>query len=224
MAVLSRIALDVVAELDNRAHLAARQIGDGAHILAIQARGGGKNIGVFRDGYYGCFDESVASHCSFLLRMRFCGISGEDLVQRRDGGVNMNALEDVRRQKAQRRIAGAVDDDAVLKHLGDGVLAQIGGVEFGSDHQALAAHLGDARVALGQLAQLLLEVLANLRDMIEQVFLFDVINHGSRDGAGKRTAAKGGAVHSRMEGARHLVGAERRAHRNAAGQAAWPAW
>src|ERR1035438_333063 len=44
------------------------------------------------------------------------GISGEDLVQCGNGGVHMNALEDVRRQEAQRRIAGAVDDHMMLEH------------------------------------------------------------------------------------------------------------
>jgi hypothetical protein len=50
MAVLARIALDVVAQLENGAHLGAGQIGDGAHVLAGQPRGGGKNIGVLLNG------------------------------------------------------------------------------------------------------------------------------------------------------------------------------
>ena len=56
VAVFARIALDVVAQLEDGAHFGARKIGDGAHILAIQARGSGKNIRVFLDGNCVCFD------------------------------------------------------------------------------------------------------------------------------------------------------------------------
>ena len=50
VAILARVALDVVAELENGAHFAAGKIGDGAHVLAGQARGGGQNVGVLLDG------------------------------------------------------------------------------------------------------------------------------------------------------------------------------
>src|SRR5271165_6612376 len=59
------------------------------------------------------------------------GMFGKDLVQRRDGGVHMGALQNIRRQEAQHRIAGAVDEDAPLEHFGDGQLGEVRGVEFG---------------------------------------------------------------------------------------------
>src|ERR1039458_8511245 len=142
----------------------------------------------------------------------------EDFVERRDGGVHMGALEDVRRQETQRRIAGAVDDDVALEHFGDGVLGQIGGVEFGGDHQSRSAHIDDIGMAFGQRAQLRLEILADLCDVGEQILFFDVVDNGGGDGAGQRAPAEGGAVHARMEGAGYLIGAERGAHGNAAGQ------
>ena len=58
--------------------------------------------------------DMVLSSCG-----RIRGKCGEDLVQRRNGGVNMNALEDEGRQEAQCRFAGAVDDDVPFEHLGD---------------------------------------------------------------------------------------------------------
>ncbi len=46
VAILARIALDVVAELENGAHFGAGEIGDGAQVLAGETRGGGENVGV----------------------------------------------------------------------------------------------------------------------------------------------------------------------------------
>ena len=51
---------------------------------------------------------------------------GEDFVERGDGGVDMSALEDIRRKEAQHRIAGAVDEDVALEHFGDGELGEFG--------------------------------------------------------------------------------------------------
>ena len=53
MAILARIALDVVAELEDGAHFGAGEIGDGAEIFAGHARGGGENIGIFLHGNRG---------------------------------------------------------------------------------------------------------------------------------------------------------------------------
>ena len=154
------IALDVVAELENGAHLGAGEIGDGAQILAGHARGRGKNVGVLMDGNSGSSLRSMSSFASHgwlsFLGGRLCAgaaCSVKNFVERGDGGVHMLALKDVRRQEAQHRVAGAVDDDVPLEHLGDGELGQIGGVELGGNHQALAAHVDDACVLLGECAQ-----------------------------------------------------------------------
>ena len=49
------------------------------------------------------------------------------------------------------------------------------------------------------------------------VFL-DGVDDGDADGAGQRAAAKGGAVHAGMHGARNLFGAQHRSERKAAGE------
>ena len=69
VAILARIALDVVAELEDGADFGAGEIGDGAHVFAGKARGGGKNVGVFLDGNRGLrrFDGCSASHGCDLL-------------------------------------------------------------------------------------------------------------------------------------------------------------
>ena len=69
MTVLARIALHVVAQLEDGAHLAAGEIGDGTHVLAGQPRRRGQNIGVLLDGHGGCraFKDCSANH-EYLLR------------------------------------------------------------------------------------------------------------------------------------------------------------
>ncbi len=75
------------------------------------------------------------------------GMFSEDFVQRRNRGVDVTALQNVRRQEAQNGIAGAVDENVALEHLGDGELGEVGGVELGGNHQALAAHIDDRLMA-----------------------------------------------------------------------------
>ena len=64
VAILARIALDVVAELEDGAYLGAGEIGDGAHVFAGETRGGGENVGVLLDGNgrLPVFDGCSASH------------------------------------------------------------------------------------------------------------------------------------------------------------------
>jgi hypothetical protein len=50
MAILARIALDVMTQLENGAHFAAGQIGDGAQVFAGQPRRGGENVGILLHG------------------------------------------------------------------------------------------------------------------------------------------------------------------------------
>ena len=73
-------------------------------------------------------------------------------------------------------------------------------------------------MAFGELRQFCLEVIADLNDVFEQIFPLDGIDHRRCDSAGQRPTAEGRSVHAGMEGARHLVGAECRAHRDAAGK------
>jgi len=61
-------------------------------------------------------------------------------------------MQDIGRQKAQDSVAGAVDDDAPLEHFGDNQLGQVGGVDFGGNHQATSAHVNDSAMALSKSA------------------------------------------------------------------------
>src|ERR1035437_5100836 len=56
------------------------------------------------------------------------GMFGKNCVQCAYGGVHVVPMQDIRRQEAQDGVAGAVDDDVPLEHLGDGQLGQIGRV------------------------------------------------------------------------------------------------
>ena len=61
VAILARIALNLVAQLEDGAHLGAGEIGDGAHVFAGQARGGGEDIRVLLDGKGGTASVRVVA-------------------------------------------------------------------------------------------------------------------------------------------------------------------
>ena len=61
----------------------------------------------------------------------------------------MLALEKEGWEETEDGIAGAVDDDAALHHLGGDALGEVGGVELNAEHEAFAAYVDDAVVALG---------------------------------------------------------------------------
>src|SRR5664279_2155821 len=85
------------------------------------------------------------------------GVFGEDFVQRLDGGVHVSALQDKWRQKTQHGIAGAIDQDVALQHLGDGEFGHFSRIKLGSNHESLAAHIYDGFVTRGERAELGLE-------------------------------------------------------------------
>ncbi len=57
-----------------------------------------------------------------------------------------------------------------------------------------------AVVAGGQFGELIVEVLASLLDVREQIFLFDGVDDSDGNGAGERIASEGCAVHAGSEG------------------------
>ena len=109
---------------------------------------------------------------------------GENFVQRADGGVHVVSMQNIRRQKTQHGVAGAVDDDVPLEHFSDCLLGQFGGVEFGGNHQAPAAHVNNGAVARGQGAELREEVVADIGCVSQQIFIFNRIDDGDGHGAG----------------------------------------
>src|SRR5580698_5183825 len=112
----------------------------------------------------------------------------------------MRTLQNVRGKETQHGIAGAIDDDSALEHLGDSELGKVGGIELGGNHQALAAHVDDGAVTGGKRAKLRLKIIADCSGVGQEIFFLDVVDDGDGDGAGKRAAAERGAVHARVDG------------------------
>jgi hypothetical protein len=68
MTIVARVALDVVAELEDGADFSAGEIGDGAHVFACETRGGGENVLILlRGDRESGFEGGFASHCCGLL-------------------------------------------------------------------------------------------------------------------------------------------------------------
>src|ERR1039458_6717967 len=155
-----------------------------------------------------------------------CGVDGlrtarggsmfrKDFVQRSDGGVHMRALENVGWQEAQDRVARAVDKDVPLEHFRHGEFGEVSGIQLGSEHQALAAHIGDCLMACGERAKLLLKVIAHISCLGQQAFPLNRINYSDCNGASQRTTTKRGPMHagvnrseehtSELQSLRHLV-------------------
>ncbi len=147
-------------------------------------------------------DYGFATHGIVLLPAQSPAYAArDDLVERGDGGVDVAALEDEGWKKAKDRFAGAVDDDATVHHLCGDLFGQVGGVEFEAKHQADAADVDDAVVAGGEFGELLVEVVADLLNVLEEIVSFDGVDDGDGDGAGEGTAAEGCAVHAGSEDA-----------------------
>src|SRR5580692_4940762 len=112
-----------------------------------------------------------------------CGVCGadsarmfrEDFVERGNGGVDMRTLQNVRGKETQHGIAGAIDDDSALEHLGDSELGKVGGIELGGNHQALAAHVDDGAVTGGKRAKLRLKIIADCSGVGQEIFFLDVV-------------------------------------------------
>src|SRR5271170_7878195 len=104
------------------------------------------------------FMMTVLLPIGFFSCRRCAGIGcTEDLIECFDGGLDVLALEKEGWEETEDGVAGAVDDDAALHHLGGDALGEIGGVEFDAEHEAFAAYVDDAVVAFGELRELLVE-------------------------------------------------------------------
>src|SRR5580658_4617738 len=108
----------------------------------------------------GSFSTGIASGLLSMVALlatlmsscrRGCGMGRvfrQDCVERSNGRVHISALEDVRGEEAQHRIAGAIDDDAALQHFRNGEFGQVGRVELRGEHESLAAHIDDGLMTL----------------------------------------------------------------------------
>src|ERR1039457_6531027 len=140
------------------------------------------------------------SSCGRTVRR---GVFQKDFVQRGNRRIDVAALQNVRRQEAQRRIAGAIDKNAALEHLRYGELGQIRRIELSGDHQAFSAHIDNRLMLAGMRPQAFHEIAAHFRGVREQPFLLDGVDDRNADRASQRAAAKCGAVHARMHYARN---------------------
>src|SRR5438045_4541945 len=113
-----------------------------------------------------------------------CSVFSEDFVESRYAQVHVLMLQNVRRQKTQNRVAGAVDHDVVFEHLRHSELGEIRRIQFGRQHQAFASHVNDGFMFCGQSAQSLLEVIADLGRTRQQTFLLDSVDYSDGNGAG----------------------------------------
>jgi hypothetical protein len=158
------------------------KISDRAHVFARESGSGGKYVRIFLHGH-GCrgFNDCFASHGSILLssvlriamRPRPCACSVK-ISSSAAMAVSTCALKNVRRQEAQHRIAGAVDQNLPLQHLGHSKLGQIGRIKLRGQHQAFAAHIDDGAMRAASERNCLLEVVANLGGMSQQTLFLNV--------------------------------------------------
>src|SRR6185437_12520627 len=104
------------------------------------------------------FIITVLLPMSVLPRRRLTGhCCCENSVERGHCLVDMLALQNERRQKAQHRLAGPVNNDALRHHFSSRALRQLGGIKLDTQHQSHSAHFKDAVVLLLQHFELLLE-------------------------------------------------------------------
>jgi len=152
-AIRGGVGLDVVREGEHAGQLGGGEVGDGAEIAA-----GERNVG----GGFGArgfeFLHSSGLSCQFLSsgewgRGGVRQLFGQDFVKSGKGLVDVFFFDDVRRQEAQNRFAGAVDEDAALHHLAEDGFGQFGGVELDGEHEAQAADIGYRGVSFGELGR-----------------------------------------------------------------------
>src|SRR4051812_19108850 len=108
----------------------------------------------------------------------------------------MILVNDVRRQEAQHFFMRSIDHDAALEHGADHRFRKISGIEFGGEHEADAANGSDRRMLLLQIAQLFLEVVAQLCDVGEQLLTLERGKEFERHCASEWSTAKCCAVHT----------------------------
>ena len=96
----------------------------------------------------------------------------------------------------------------------------LGDTSAQAHHEALAAHLGDdARMAVLQLGEALLEEQALALDLLQEAGLQDHVEHRVAHRHGERVAAEGGAVGADRHAPGGLGRGEAGAHREAAADA-----
>ena len=226
VAILARIALHVVAELEDGAHFGAGEIGDGAHVLAGQPRGGGQNIGVLLHGNCGSrrFDGCSASHGCFLLRMSAamrvhaaaCSVKISS-----SAAMAVSTCARSRMYGGRKRSTVSLVQLMRMRRLSISATMSLASSAESSSAAIIRPLPRTSTIASWRAASArscCLEVVADFGGVGQQAFLFDRVDHGDGHGAGQRPAAECGAVHAGVNRARNLFRAKNRAQRNAAGK------
>src|SRR5260370_21649908 len=124
--------------------------------------------------------------------LRFLPFLAQQLLQYFDAFVHMFFLQQERRQEAQDRVLGRVEEHT----LGQSLLYQWtrGDVEHQALNEPAAARFAGRGVLRDEFLELLMQVAANLRDVFEQVLFFYDCQIFEPDAAGQRTTAEGSAL------------------------------
>src|SRR5262249_21341815 len=102
------------------------------------------------------------------------GLAGQRAIEDGETLVELRPGDDERREKTQKPLGRAVDDEATPQAAFDDGSA--GTVELGTEHEAEPAHLADGGVPLGEVLQAFAEVgtqLADVRQQLRPGQLFD---------------------------------------------------
>src|SRR5438270_1356632 len=154
-----------------------------------------------------------------LLSCRRCAgvCCTNDLVECFDGGLDVFALENERREKTKNGLAGAVGDDVTAHELGSDVFGQVCRTEFEAQHKSDASNVDDVFVARCEFCKLFVEEFADVVDVFEETVSFDGVDDGDCHSTCQRASAESCAMHARGEGFGGGVRAEHCAHGDAVG-------
>src|SRR5229473_2957138 len=116
----------------------------------------------------------------------------ENELEQTEKFANLCAGDDERRQQAQSKVVGAIDEQTLTQSFGDKGIAIDG--EFDAEDQAFAADFADEVEFGGELGEAFAELGATVADVGEQLFAFDDAEKFEGGGANQRAAAECRAV------------------------------
>src|SRR5579859_807434 len=118
--------------------------------------------------------------------------SYKDFFQETQELAHLHASDEKRRQKTQRGIVRAVDQQTAA-HGFRNIGSTLDG-ELDANHEAFPANFADEGEFGGQCGKALAQFRAACADIFEEIFVLNDVEKLERGGAGERAAAKGSAV------------------------------
>src|SRR5437588_1063010 len=146
------------------------------------------------------------------LLLSFC----ENQFKKLEKLPDLRPRDDQRRQKTKCEVVRAVDKQAALHGFGDKRRAF--DRKLDADHQAFAANFANEIEKSRDLRQAFAQLFAASADIVKEFFLFDDAEKFESNGARKRPAAKGRAMHPRGHVRRDRFGRKNGAKRKPGGQ------